>query len=47
MAGIGKSFGKLVDASLTYRALYYDMKDGGVLQKTTMQGLQVAVTFKF
>ncbi|HBK44433.1 MULTISPECIES: hypothetical protein [unclassified Polynucleobacter] len=47
MAGVGKSFGSLVDASLTYRALYYDMKAGGVLQKTTMQGPQVAVTFKF
>ncbi len=47
MAGIGKTFNDLVDASLTYRALYYDMKAGGVLQKTTMQGPQVAVTFKF
>lgn len=47
MAGVGKSFGSLVDASLTYRALYYDMKAGGVLQKTTMQGPQAAVTFKF
>lgn len=47
MAGVGKSFGSLIDASLTYRALYYDMKSGGVLQKTTMQGPQVAVTFKF
>lgn len=47
MAGVGKTFGKLIDASLTYRALYYDMKDGGVLQKTTMLGPQVAVTFKF
>ena len=47
MAGIGKTFNKAVDASLTYRALYYDMKDGGVLQKTTMLGPQVAVTFKF
>jgi hypothetical protein len=47
MAGIGKTFNKLIDASLTYRALYYDMKDGGVLQKTTMQGPQVAVSFKF
>jgi hypothetical protein len=47
MAGIGKTFGSLIDASLTYRALYYDMKDGGVLQKTTMLGPQVAVTFKF
>ena len=47
MAGVGKTFNQLVDASLTYRALYYDMKDGGVLQKTTMFGPQVAVTFKF
>lgn len=47
MAGVGKTFGRLLDASLTYRALYYDMKDGGVLQKTTMLGPQVAVTFKF
>lgn len=47
MAGVGKTFGDLIDASLTYRALYYDMKDGGVLQKTTMLGPQVAVTFKF
>ena len=47
MAGIGKTFDKVVDASLTYRALYYDMKDSGVLQKTTMLGPQVAVTFKF
>jgi hypothetical protein len=47
MAGIGKTFNKVVDASLTYRALYYDMKDSGVLQKTTMLGPQVAITFKF
>ena len=47
MAGVGKTFGSLIDASLTYRALYYDMKDGGVLQKTTMLGPQMAVTFKF
>lgn len=47
MVGVGKSFGKLVDASLTYRTLYYDMKTGGVLQKTTMQGPQLAITFKF
>jgi hypothetical protein len=47
MAGVGKTFGSLIDASLTYRALYYDMKDGGVLQKTTMLGPQVAVTMKF
>lgn len=47
MAGIGKTFNKVIDASLTYRALYYDMKDGGVLQKTTMQGPQAAISFKF
>jgi len=47
MAGVGKTFNKVVDASLAYRALYYDMKDSGVLAKTTMLGPQVAVTFKF
>lgn len=47
MLGVGKTINKFIDASLTYRALYYDMKDGGVLQKTTMLGPQAAVTFKF
>lgn len=47
MTGIGKTFNNLVDASLTYRALYFDMKDGGVLAKATMFGPQLAVTFKF
>ena len=47
MAGVGKTFNKVVDASLTYRAMYYDMKDGGVLAKATMLGPQIAVTFKF
>ena len=47
MLGVGKTFNKLVDVSLTYRALYYDMKDGGVLQKTTMQGPQLAVSLNF
>jgi hypothetical protein len=47
MAGVGKTFNSLIDASLTYRALYYDMKDGGVMQKTTMLGPQIAETFKF
>ena len=47
MLGVGKTFNKLVDVSLTYRALYYDMKDGGVLQKTTMQGAQLAVSLNF
>lgn len=46
-AGVGKTFNNLIDASLTYRALYYDMKSSAVLQKTTMQGPQLSVTFKF
>lgn len=46
-AGVGKTFNNMIDASLTYRALYYDMNSGGVLQKMTQQGPQVAVTFKF
>jgi hypothetical protein len=32
-AGVGKTFNNLIDASLTYGALYYDMKEAGVLQK--------------
>jgi hypothetical protein len=47
MLGVGKTFNKLVDVSLTYRALYYDMNNGGVLQKTTMQGPQLAVSLNF
>ena len=45
--GIGTTLNKLVDVSLTYRALYYNMNDGGVLQKTTMQGPQLAVSLNF
>jgi hypothetical protein len=45
--GVGKTFDKWVDASLSYRYMYYDMKDGGLLQKTTFKGPQLAVTFKF
>lgn len=47
MAGIGKSFGSLIDASLVYRALYFDMNAGGTVQKVTMLGPQAAITFKF
>jgi hypothetical protein len=47
MTGIGKSFGSLIDASLTYCSRYYDMKAGGVLQKNMMHGPQTAVAFKF
>jgi hypothetical protein len=46
-AGVGKTFNDLIDASLSYRVLYYDMKSTGLVQKTTMQGPQLAVTFKF
>lgn len=45
--GIGKTVNDLIDTSLTYRALYFDMKSGDLLQKTTLQGLQLSVTFKF
>lgn len=47
MFGVGKTFAKWVDVSLTYRALYYDMNGGGLLQKTTFQGPQLAATFNF
>lgn len=45
--GVGKTFGKDIDASLAYRYMYYDMKGDGLLQKTTFKGPQLAVTFKF
>jgi len=47
MLGVGKMINRGLDVSLAYRALYYDMKSGGVLQKTTMSGPVIAVTFKF
>lgn len=47
MLGVGKTFAKWVDVSLTYRTLYYDMNGGGLLQKTTFQGPQLAATFNF
>jgi len=47
MLGVGKRFNDLIDVSLTYRALYYDMNNGGVLQKTTMQGSQLALSLNF
>jgi hypothetical protein len=45
--GVGKTFEKWIDASLSYRYMYYDMKGGDLLQKTTFKGPQLAVTFKF
>jgi len=47
MLGVGKTFNRVVDVSLAYRTLYYDMKTGGVLQKTTMSGPVLAATIKF
>ena len=47
MLGVGKTFNRVIDVSLAYRALYYDMKTGGVLQKTTMSGPVLAATIKF
>jgi hypothetical protein len=52
MAGIGKTIEKWVDVSLIYRSLYYDMSSTknngqGLLQKTTFQGPQLSVTFRF
>ena len=45
--GVGKTFEKLVDVSLAYRTMYYDMNGDGLLQKTTFKGPQLAATFKF
>ena len=47
MLGVGKTFDKWIDVSLAYRALYYDMSNNGLLQKTTMKGPQLAATFNF
>lgn len=45
--GVGKTFERWVDISLAYRAMYYDMKGDGLLQKTTFKGPQLAATFRF
>lgn len=45
--GVGKTFENWIDASLTYRYMYYDMNGDNLLQKTTFKGPQLAVTFKF
>jgi hypothetical protein len=45
--GIGKTFAKWVDVSLTYRELYYDMTGDNLLQKTTFKGPQLSATFNF
>ncbi len=46
MAGVGKAF-SWGDIALVYRALYYDMHNGGLTQKTTMAGPALGVTFIF
>lgn len=46
MTGVAKAF-TWGDVTLAYRALYYDMKAGGLLQKTTMSGPVLGVTFNF
>ena len=46
MAGVGKAY-SWGDIALVYRALYYDMHNGGLMQKTTMAGPALGVTFIF
>lgn len=46
MTGLAKAF-PWGDVTLAYRALYYDMKAGGALQKSTMSGPVLGVTFNF
>ena len=46
MLGIGRAYG-WGDLTLGYRALYYDMKSSGSLQKVTFQGLNLGATFHF
>ena len=46
LLGVGKAY-SWGDVSLGYRALYYDMKSSGALQKVTFQGVNLGVTFNF
>jgi hypothetical protein len=46
MAGVGKAY-SWGDVMLGYRALYYDMKYGEPLQKTTLAGFTLGLGFKF
>ena len=46
MAGVGKQF-SWGDIALVYRALYYGMQSGALMQKTTMAGPALGVTFIF
>jgi len=46
MLGVGRAYG-WGDLTLGYRALYYDMKGSGSLQKVTFQGLNLGATFHF
>jgi hypothetical protein len=46
MLGIGKSF-SWGETYLGYKALYYDMKPGALLQKTRLSGFALGVGFNF
>ncbi len=46
MLGVGRAYG-WGDLTLGYRALYYEMKSSGTLQKVTFQGLNLGATFHF
>ena len=47
MLGVGKAFTNTIDASLTYRALYADLRGHGDVMKANLKGPQLAVTFSF
>lgn len=47
MLGVGKAFTNTIDASLTYRALYADLKGHGDVMKANLKGPQLSVTFSF
>lgn len=47
MLGVGKAFTKTIDASLTYRALYADLKGHSDVMKASLKGPQLAITFNF
>lgn len=47
MLGVGKAITNSIDVSLTYRALYADLKGHGDVMKANLKGPQLAVTFGF
>lgn len=47
MLGVGKAITNSIDVSLTYRALYADLRGHGDVMKANLKGPQLAATFSF